>query len=120
MFSDELSQVPALYAQLFRAMGDPTRLEMIRRLASGLSDNRPYTITALSSGLDITRQGARKHLQMLADAKIVSLEHQGRDTAVHLDREALAAGKTFIAELERRWDSRLEALRRYVDENDQG
>jgi DNA-binding transcriptional ArsR family regulator len=100
-------------AELFRALGDPTRLEMVRRLSSGT----PYTITTVSSGLDITRQGARKHLQMLADAKVVTLEPKGRDTSVRLDRDTLEQGKAFIAELELRWDKRLEALRRFVDDH---
>jgi DNA-binding transcriptional ArsR family regulator len=97
---------------LFRALGDPTRMEMVRRLASGES----YTITTVSHGLNITRQGARKHLQILADAKVVSLTHKGRDTHVQLLRDTLDQGRAFIAELERQWDMRLEALRRYVDE----
>ena len=99
-------------AELFRALGDPTRLEIVRRLSTGA----PYTITTVSSGLDISRQGARKHLQVLADAKLVTLETQGRDTLVQLDREQLEQVKAFIAELERRWDMRLEKLRRFVEE----
>jgi DNA-binding transcriptional ArsR family regulator len=98
-------------AELFRALGDPTRLEMVRRLSSGT----PYTMTSVSSGLKITRQGARKHLQILADAKLVTLKPKGRDTHVVLEREALERGKAFIAELERQWDMRLEALREFVD-----
>jgi DNA-binding transcriptional ArsR family regulator len=98
-------------AELFRALGDPTRLEMVRRLSDGDS----YTITMLSSGLDVTRQGARKHLQTLADAKIVNLQSRGRDTIVHLEWETLEHSKAFIVELEQRWDARLEALRLLVD-----
>jgi DNA-binding transcriptional ArsR family regulator len=99
-------------AELFRALGDPTRLEIVQRLSSGA----PYTITTVSSGLKISRQGARKHIQILADAKIIYLEPRGRDTVVCLDREGLEQGKAFIAELEHRWDKRLEALRRFVDD----
>jgi DNA-binding transcriptional ArsR family regulator len=97
---------------LFRALGDPTRMEMVRRLASGES----YTITTVSRGLDITRQGARKHLQILADAKVVLLTPKGRDTQVRLLRDTLDQGRAFITELERQWDMRLEALRNYVDQ----
>jgi DNA-binding transcriptional ArsR family regulator len=100
-------------AELFRALGDPTRLEMVKRL----SDGTPYTISTVSMGLDITRQGARKHLQILADAGLVTLVPKGRDTSVHLERVNLEQGKAFIAELERRWDMRLEALRMFVDED---
>ena len=99
-------------AELFRALGDPTRLEMVRRLSSG----NTYTLTSVSSGLEISRQGARKHLQILAEAKVISLEPRGRDTAVRLERDALETGRAFITDLEIRWDKRLEALRRFVDD----
>ena len=98
---------------LFRALGDPVRLEMVRRLANG----EPTTIGSVSRGLQITRQGARKHLQILADAQVIVLEPKGRDTNVRLERATLAQAKAFIAEVEQRWDERLEALRQYVDQD---
>ena len=100
-------------AEIFRAMGDPVRLEMVRRLSS----SAPCTITAVSGDLGITRQGARKHLQVLVDAEMVTLEPKGRDVLVHLDRAALNAASAYIADLERQWDRRLEALRRFVEED---
>ena len=98
-------------ASFFRALGDPTRLEMVRRLSGG----EPHTIKTVSSGLEITRQGARKHLELLANANVITLEPKGRDTAVYLDRKTLEEGRAFIAELELRWDKRLEALRQFVN-----
>jgi DNA-binding transcriptional ArsR family regulator len=98
-------------AELFRALGDPTRIEIVRRLSSGA----PHTISSVSSGLEISRQGVRKHIQILADAKIIRLETKGRDTVVSLDLKELDRGKVFIAELEFRWDKRLQGLRRVVE-----
>jgi DNA-binding transcriptional ArsR family regulator len=100
-------------AEIFRALGDPLRLEMVQRLSNG----KPCTITTVSSELGISRQGARKHLQVLVDAKLIVLEPKGRDVYVQLDRPALDQAKTFIAELELRWDRRLEALRSFVEED---
>ena len=68
-------------AGLFRALGDPIRLEMVRRL----SGEGSYTITMLSNGLDISRQGERNYLQILANARLVSLQFNGRDTSVSLE-----------------------------------
>jgi DNA-binding transcriptional ArsR family regulator len=99
-------------AELFRALGDPTRLEMVQRLSSGA----PQTISSVSGGLEISRQGARKHLQILADANVITLKPKGRDTSISLERDTLEQGKAFIAELELRWDQRLEALRSFVDD----
>ena len=99
-------------AEIFRALGDPIRLEMVQRLTRGSR----CTITAISEGLGITRQGARKHLQVLADARVVALQPEGRDVLVSLEPESLDQAKLFIAEIERRWDARLDALRRFMEE----
>jgi DNA-binding transcriptional ArsR family regulator len=98
-------------ADVFRALGDPIRLEMVQRL----SRSRRQKIAALSNGLGITRQGARRHLQVLADAELVRLEPSGRDVWVELDPISLDRARGFIADLERQWDVRLEALKRSIE-----
>lgn len=103
-----------LVAETFKALGDPIRLEMVDRL----SDGSWRTAGSLFDGLGVTRQGARKHLQVLADAKLVSLQSKGRHTFVSLEPTSLAEVKTFIAELEAKWDVRLHALREYVEEGE--
>ncbi len=100
-------------AETFKALGDPVRLEMIRRLADGSA----HTIGSLSSGLGLTRQGARKHLQTLQDAELVHMQTTGRQTAVRIELQSLADARSFIAELEQRWDERLAALRDFVETN---
>jgi DNA-binding transcriptional ArsR family regulator len=98
-------------AEIFRALGDPVRLEMVQRL----TQSQPCTISDVSSGLNITRQGARKHLQVLVNANLVALEPKGRDVIVRLEASSLDQAKAYIAELERQWDRRLDALRRFVE-----
>lgn len=100
-------------AEIFRALGDPIRLEMVQRLTRGSR----CTITGISEGLGITRQGARKHLQVLADAQLVMLIPDGRDVLVSLEFERLEQAKLYIAQLEAQWDTRLDALRRFVEED---
>ena len=103
--------IPMPVVELFRALGYANRLEMIKRLSSG----DPYTLNSVSAGLDITRQGARKHLQILVDAELVILEAKGRNTKVRLNQKRLDEGKAFIQEMENQWEQRLEALRRVVE-----
>ena len=97
--------------ETFKALGDPVRLEMVRRLASGST----YTINGISSGLGVSRQGARKHLKVLTEAGLIILECKGRETEVRINRDSLETARRFIAELEQRWDERLEALREYAE-----
>lgn len=102
----------ATAANVFRALGDPTRLTMLGRLEPG----RPSTVGSVSQGLGISRQGARKHLQVLVEAEVVRLEPKGRDVLVHLNPVAVDTGRAYLAELESRWDTRLAALKRLVEE----
>jgi len=99
-------------AVTFKALGDPIRLEMIKRL----SGHSSQTVGSLSHGLGLTRQGARKHLQVLADARLVLLRPRGREVEVTLAPEAIDEAKAFIAELENRWDQRLKALQEFVED----
>lgn len=100
-------------AEVFKALGDPIRLEIVQRLSRGES----ITIGDVSGNLGVTRQGARKHLQVLVDANMVKLEPKGRDVYVLLETSSLGDAKEFIAEVEKRWDARLAALRQFVEDN---
>ena len=103
-----------LVADTFKALGDPVRLEIVKRL----SDGSMYTVGTVSNGLGLTRQGARKHLQVLVDVKLVSLQNKGRQTEVTLSADKLAEAKLFISELEISWDKRLQALRKFIEDGD--
>ena len=104
-----------LVADTFKALGDPVRLEIIKRL----SDGSMYTVGSVSNGLGLTLQGARKHLQVLVDVKLVSLQNKGRQTEVTLSADTLIEAKLFISELELSWDKRLQALRKFIEGGDQ-
>jgi DNA-binding transcriptional ArsR family regulator len=100
-----------LAAETFKALGDPVRLEIIDRLSNGSM----YTLSSVSKDLGLTRQGARKHLQVLADAELVSMQPAGRSTTITFKPESLQAANTFIAELEHKWDVRLKALKQFTE-----
>lgn len=99
-------------ARVFHALGDPVRLEMVKRLVR----DQPCTISQVSLGLGISRQGARKHLQVLVNADLVTLQSVGREVHVQLAPHTLASAKDFIEQIEQRWDQRLGALRRSLEE----
>ncbi|MCW8092447.1 ArsR/SmtB family transcription factor [Alteromonas sp. ASW11-130] len=99
-------------ADVFKALGDPTRLKIVKRLCQA----QPCTIGELCKGLGISRQGARKQLQILVNANVASLTTVGRETKVELKLNALKLVGHFIAELEHQWEVRLNALKKYTEE----
>ena len=101
-------------AEIYKALGDPIRLEIIKRLSTGSRS----TVGELSQNLGISRQGARKQLQVLVDANVVYLRQRGRQTDVMLVTKTLQIARDFIMKLERHWDERLEALKKYVEKSE--
>jgi DNA-binding transcriptional ArsR family regulator len=100
-------------AETFKALGDPIRLKIIERLTDGSA----HTMTSLSEDLGISRQGARKHIQQLADVRLLSMQSNGRQTDIRLEEKPLLDAQAYIAQLETRWDKRLQALRSFVEDN---
>ena len=96
---------------VFLALADPTRRRMLERLADG-----PATITALHAGLPITRQAASKHLRVLAEAGLVTDQKMGRERHYSLAPGALTAATGWLAGIEDRWNRRIAALKRLVEE----
>lgn len=101
----------ARQVEIYKALGDPIRLQMVERLANGAQP----TIRELSENLGITRQGARKQLQVLVRAKVVKLNPKGRETQVTLETSSLEIARRFISKLEAQWEQRLEALKDFVE-----
>jgi DNA-binding transcriptional ArsR family regulator len=66
---------------VFKALADPVRRKLLDRLIK--SDGQ--TLSELSSGLGITRQGVSKHLAVLEAANLVVARKQGRERLHHLN-----------------------------------
>lgn len=96
---------------VFAALADPTRRQLIEKL----TDEGAKTATQLADELPITRQGVSKHLNILADAGLVTVRQRGRDKYYFLTPEPLEAASTWISAIAARWDTRLEALRDFVE-----
>src|ERR1043165_9206943 len=73
---------------LFAALGDATRLSLLRRL----SVDDPLSITRLSEGTGLTRQAITKHLNTLGNVGLVRHARRGRGGVWGLGRERLGAG----------------------------
>jgi DNA-binding transcriptional ArsR family regulator len=100
-------------AATFKALGDPIRLEMIKRL----SKVPEMVISDLVKNVNLSRQGARKHIQVLAKVGLVTLKTKGRETHVVLDTSSLVTAKSCITELEVQWAVRMQRLKEVVEQD---
>jgi DNA-binding transcriptional ArsR family regulator len=72
-------------AALFRSLGDPARLVIVRRLAAG-----PARVTDLTAALGLAQSTVSKHLACLRDCGLVISEPAGRASVFRLAQPELA------------------------------
>lgn len=98
-------------ALIFSALGDSTRLRLVRRLA----ERAPLSVTELGNGLTVTRQGVAKHLRVLADAGIIAAEKRGRERLYSLDEDSIAQARETLEGIAAGWDRALARLKNRVE-----
>ena len=70
------------------------------------------TATELAGGYPMSRQAVVKHLNALAGAGLLAGERQGRDVRYRVVAAGIGDAATWLAEVGQRWDRRLAALQR--------
>lgn len=99
---------------VFAALADDTRRQIIELLV----DEGAKTATQLSEIFPISRQGVTKHMNILVEAHLVTIHPRGRDKYYHLTPEPLEETSMWIAAIAARWDKRLAALSKLVEEEE--
>jgi predicted transcriptional regulator len=99
--------------QVFAALGDSTRRELLTTLAQ----NSPKTATQLAQEFPrpISRQGIIKHLDLLAAAGLVQTQTKGREKRYWFTPQPLDTVSAWIASVGAIWDARLQRLKDYVE-----
>jgi DNA-binding transcriptional ArsR family regulator len=95
---------------VFSALADPTRRQVVERLAAADS----ATATELAAELPVSRQAVAKHLAALGAAELVQSRRTGRETRYRLTPEPFADAMSWMATAGARWDRRLAALQAHL------
>jgi DNA-binding transcriptional ArsR family regulator len=95
---DQLSQV-------FAALADPIRRDMVARLADG-----DATVTELAEPYDVSLQAVSKHLKVLGGAGLVSRTRDAQRRPVHLESEVFDLATKWLERYRRQADERYQRL----------
>ncbi len=99
-------------APILAALGDESRLRIVRKLCKG----GPLSIAKLAQGADISRQGVTKHLHALQQAGLVRSERRGRERIWKLEPKRLAEVRRYLAQISAQWDDALSRLKAAVED----
>jgi DNA-binding transcriptional ArsR family regulator len=98
-------------AQVFAALGDRTRLDLLAKLGAG----KPASIARLTRGSSLTRQAITKHLRVLQRAGLVRGIRQGRECVFELQMKRMRDAQRALEGISRQWDAALARLKAFVD-----
>ena len=96
--TDQLSRV-------FSALADPTRRDIVARLAVG-----DATVGALAEPYDVSVQAVSKHLKVLEDAGLVTRTRDAQRRPVHLEAEVFDLMTKWIERYRRQAEERFSRL----------
>ena len=94
---------------LFTALGDPTRRDILARLARG-----PATVSELHAPHDMALPSFMGHLAKLEAGGIITTNKEGRVRTATLNPAAFAPAQSWLDEQRAHWESRLDRLDDYV------
>jgi DNA-binding transcriptional ArsR family regulator len=92
-------------SRVFAALADPTRRDIVARLAVG-----DATVNALAAPYDVTVQAVSKHLKVLEHAGLVSRTRDAQRRPVHLEAEVFDLMTKWIERYRRQAEERYRHL----------
>jgi DNA-binding transcriptional ArsR family regulator len=92
---------PNQVSQVFKALADPTRLQVIERLVAG-----PASTSELAEPFGMALPSFTQHLGVLEGAGLVTSHKRGRTRTYRLAPEGLETAESWLAGQRRTWERR--------------
>jgi DNA-binding transcriptional ArsR family regulator len=97
--------------QTFSALADPTRRDILERLARA-----PASITELARPYGISLPGMMKHVRILEEANLVTTEKRGRTRQCRPGPQDMEEVTRWIERYRGQWEHRLDRLEAYIEQ----
>ena len=90
---------------VFQAIADPTRRDIISLIAK-----KPMTPNTVADSFNLSRQAISKHINILAECGLLSLEIQGREYYYTMKVKKLAEVNDWLEPFRKMWEDRFSNL----------
>lgn len=90
---------------VFAALADPIRRDILELLSRS-----PLTAGEVARQFPVSRPAISRHLRVLREANLVTVESTGRERTYRINTATLAEVDAWLARFRDSWESRLDAL----------
>lgn len=91
--------------QLFHALADGTRRDILRRSARD-----DLSVSQLAEAYPMSFAAVQKHVAVLERAGLITKERRGREQLVHADAAAVRRAREALSQLEKAWRGRVQRM----------
>ncbi len=91
---------------MFAALSDPTRRNIIEILAS----EGKLSATAISTKFKVTAPAISQHLKILRDSNLVQMEKQAQKRIYRINQDSILELERWVRMMTQRWNERFMAL----------
>jgi DNA-binding transcriptional ArsR family regulator len=96
---------------VFQAIADPTRREIINILAT-----QSLNLNSVAENFDVSRPAISKHIKILEECGLVVVFQQGRERYCEAKLEKLNEVSDWVEQYRKIWESRFDALDEYLQQ----
>lgn len=95
----------------FQAIADPTRRDILARLA-----HQKLNVNAIGENFDVSRAAIYKHLKILTECGLITIKQQGRERYCEAKLEKLNEVSDWVEQYRKIWNQKLDNLEDYLEE----
>jgi DNA-binding transcriptional ArsR family regulator len=96
---------------VFQAIADPTRREIINLLA-----HKALNLNSVSENFNVSRPAISKHIKILTECGLIVIKQQGRERYCEVKLQKLTEVSDWIEKYRKFWNAKLDALDSYLQE----
>jgi DNA-binding transcriptional ArsR family regulator len=96
---------------VFQAIADPTRREIINMLAY-----KSLNLNSVAEQFKISRPAVSKHIKILSECGLVTVKQKGRERFCEAKLDGLHEVSDWIEQYKKFWEEKLDALENYLNE----
>ena len=95
---------------VFQAIADPTRREIINLIA-----HKNLNLNAVAENFDISRPAISKHIKILTECGLISINQQGRERYCEAQLDKLNEVSDWVEQYRKFWEEKFDALELYLN-----
>jgi DNA-binding transcriptional ArsR family regulator len=99
---------------VFQAIADPTRRDIINLLA-----RKSMTPNGVTDSFDLSRQAISKHIKILTECGLITIEQQGRERYCYIQPQKLDEVNDWLDDFRKIWERRFNRLDKVLEKMQQ-